>query len=115
SVIDGILLRPLPYPRAGKIVLLKHVPPPTFNAGFDQFPWARTDALFYGEESKTIASVAAFKSDTFNLWSGGEAVRVDGLRASAGFFPTLGVQPILGRIFTPQDDKLGHEHEVILG
>src|SRR6185437_13392453 len=56
SVIDGILLRPLPYPRAGKIVLLKHVPPPTFNAGFDQFPWARTDALFYGEESKTIAS-----------------------------------------------------------
>ena len=43
-----------------------------------------------------------------------DPVRLDGLRASAGFFPTLGVVPALGRTFAPEEDQPGHEHEVIL-
>ncbi len=114
SLVDAVLLRPLPYPNAERIVFPWRLPPRRLDLGHDKIPWGRFDFLFLSQESKTFEYLGAFQSDSFNLTGSGDPVRLDGLRASAGFFPTLGVSPLLGRTFTQEEDYPGREHEVIL-
>ncbi|HEV2296968.1 MAG TPA: ABC transporter permease [Candidatus Acidoferrales bacterium] len=114
SLVDAVLLKPLPFPHAERIVFPWRLPPRGFVLGYDKIPWSRVDFLFLSQESKTFEALGAFQSDSFNLTGSGEPVRVDGLRASAGLFPSLGVSPVLGRTFTDEEDRPGNEHEVIL-
>lgn len=114
SLVDAVLLKPLPFPQAERIVFPWRLPPRGFVLGYDKIPWSRVDFLFLSQESKTFEDLGAFQSDSFNLTGSGEPVRVDGLRASAGLFPSLGVSPALGRTFTDEEDRPGNEHEVIL-
>ena len=115
SLVDAVLLKPLPFPHAERIVFPWRLPKRGLNLGFDTYPWGRVDFLFFSRESKAFEALGAFLSDSFDLTGSGEPVRVDGLRASAGFFPALGVSPALGRTFTDQEDRPGNEHEVVLG
>jgi predicted permease len=115
SVVNAILIKPLPYPHSERILIPWHVPPGGAYLGFSEAPWGRVDAEFAFQESKTFESLGAFKTDSFNLTGSGDPLRLDGLRASAGFFPTMGISPVLGRAFTIEEDQPGHEHEVILG
>ncbi len=114
SLVDAVLLKPLPFPHAERIVFPWRLPKRGLNLGFDYYPWGRVDFLFFNRESKAFDAMGAFLSQSFNLTGSGQPVRVDGLRASAGFFPSLGVRPEIGRIFTDKEDELGNEHEVIL-
>jgi predicted permease len=114
SVVNAILLKPLPYPHAERIVFPWRTAPPGMNLGYNELPWGRIDFLFYSHESKTLQSMGAFLGDSFNLTGSGEPARLDGVRASAGFFPALGMQPALGRTFSPEEDQPGHNHEVVL-
>jgi len=115
GVVNAILLKPLPYPNPDKIVMLWWKAPIS-SAQFDadRFPWGKRDFLHFSQSSKAFQSLGAFKSDFFNFAGSGEPVRLDGLRASAGFFSALGVAPSLGRTFTPEEDQPGREFEVIL-
>jgi len=115
SVVNSILLKPLPYPNPDKIVMLWWKAPIS-SAQFDadRFPWGKRDFLHFSQGSRAFQSLGAFKSDFFNFAGSGEPVRLDGLRASAGFFSALGVVPALGRAFTPEEDQPGREFEVIL-
>ncbi|HEV2616645.1 MAG TPA: ABC transporter permease [Candidatus Acidoferrales bacterium] len=115
SLVDAVLLKPLPFPHAEKIVFPWRLPKRGVNLGFAVYPWGRLDFLFFSQQSRTFEALGAFLSDSFNLTDSGEPERLDGLRVSAGFFPSLGVSPALGRTFTDQEDRLGNEHEVILG
>jgi predicted permease len=114
SVVNTILLKPLPYPHAERILVPWHVPPGGAYLGFSKTPWGRVDSEFVFQESKTFESLSAFKTDSFNLTGSGDPLRLDGLRASAGFFPTMGISPVLGRPFNAEEDQPGHDHEVIL-
>jgi len=114
SLVNAVLLKPLPYPNSQQIVFPWRQPPAGLNVGYNEMPWGRPDFLFFAQESKCFQSVGAFKSDSFNLTGSGDAARLDGLRASAGFFPSLGISPIMGRTFTAEEDQIGHEHEVVL-
>ncbi len=114
SLVNAVLLKPLPYPNSQQIVFPWRQPPAGLDVGYNEIPWGRPDFLFFARESKSFQSVGAFKSDSFNLTGSGEAARLDGLRASAGFFPSLGISPIMGRTFTAEEDQAGHEHEVLL-
>lgn len=115
SLVDAVLLKPLPFPHAEKIVFPWRLPKKGLNLGFDTYPWGRRDFLFFSQQAKTFEALGAFLSDSFNLTGSGEPERLNGLRVSAGFFPSLGVSPALGRTFTDQEDRPGNEHEVILG
>jgi predicted permease len=115
SLVDAVLLKPLPFPDAERIVFPWRLPKRGLNLGFDTYPWGRVDFLFFSRESKAFEALGAFLSDSFDLTGSGDPVRVDGLRASAGFFSALGVSPALGRTFTDQEDRPGNEREVILG
>lgn len=115
SLVNAILLKRLPYPQSDRIVMLWHVPPPGVNIGFDDLPWGQMDFDGLVQETKgTFRDLGAFKADSFNLTHSGEPELLDGIRASAGFFPALGISPALGRTFLPGGDEPGNEHEVIL-
>jgi predicted permease len=114
SVVNAILLKPLPYPDAGRIVLPLRLTPAGLNLGYSEIPWGLPQAWLFRREAKSFESVGALQSASFNLTGSGEPVLLTGLRASAGFFPTLGVAPAIGRVFTAEEDQPGHEHEVVL-
>lgn len=115
SLVDAVLLKPLQYPDSGEIVMPWIVPPKGINiGGFDKFPWDPTQFHALEKETQTYRYIGAFESANFNLTGAGEPALLEGLRVSSGFFPALGVQPVLGRIFTQEEDQPGHEHEVLL-
>jgi predicted permease len=114
SIVNSVLLKPLPYPAADQIVLPWRLAPRGIQLGYNEIPWGRPEFLLLSKESKAFQSLGAFKSDSFNLTGNGEPVRLNGLDASAGFFPALGVEPILGRVFNAEEDTAGHEHVAIL-
>jgi predicted permease len=114
SVVHALLLKPLPYPDAERIVFPWLQAPPGVSVGFDETPWGRWMFNTYDRQTRAFAHVGAFVSGQFNLTGSGEPARLDGLRVSAGFLPALGVAPSLGRVFTREEDRPGHEPVVIL-
>jgi predicted permease len=115
SVVEGILFRPLPYPDAGRIAMVWKMAPLSAVFGGLDYPWGRFDFTLYQRETKAFASLGAFRSETFNLTGHGEPVFLEGMRATAGFFPSLGVRPALGRFFRADEDRPGHELVAVLG
>jgi len=114
SFVNAILLKPLPYSNPDRIVMLWWRAPISSTQNLEQFPWGLRDFAHFSQSTKAFQSIGAFKSDYFNLVGPGDPARLDGLRASAGFFSSLGVAPTLGRTFFPEEDQPGHEFEVIL-
>jgi predicted permease len=110
SVVYGVLLRPLPYPHAERLVGLSQVSP-GYRGGmavnFSQF-------RFIEEQSRVFAHVAASTSVGLNLVSGDAADRVTALRVSKDYFRVLGVAPRLGREFLAEEDRPGGPHAVVL-
>src|ERR1700685_1299854 len=97
SLVNAVLLKPLPYPHSERIVFPWRPPPPGPNFGYGDIPWSRIGFNLFSREAKAFEAVGAFQSDSFNLTGAGDPERLDGLRASSGFFPALGVSPIFGR------------------
>ena len=102
SVVNGVLLNPLAYPRSSRLVALYEQ-----NAGMPEAPISYLNFLDWQRQSKTFASMAIYRHEDFNLTGADRAMRVNGLMISAAFFSTLGVAPSLGRDFTANDDHLG--------
>lgn len=114
SVINAVLLKPLPYKDVERIVIPWRLAPPGQNLGYNEIPWSMRSFQLLAQGSKVFQDLGAFKGDAFNLTGSGEPILLEGLRASAGFFPALGVAPVLGRTFTPDEDRPGHERVVVL-
>jgi predicted permease len=114
SLVNAMLLKPLPYPQPDRIVLPELVSPPGINIGSEYFPWGQIQFRMMTRDAHPFQAVGAFQNDSFNLTGSGDASFLDGYRASAEFFPALGITPALGRTFTAEEDQPGHEYEVIL-
>jgi predicted permease len=114
SLVNAILLKPLPYPDSSRIVLPELISPPGVNLGSEYFPWGQAQFRMLTRDAHPFQTVSAFQNDTFNLTGAGEPASLDGFRASQEFLPALGVSPALGRAFTAEEDQPGHEYEVIL-
>ena len=97
SVVDGVLLRPLPYPEPDRIVDLRHQEP----YGSVSEPEFRD----YRRDMKSLDRLAAYTGYDANLAGDQEPVRMKGARVSDGFFQVLGVAPLLGRIYAPDEEK----------
>jgi putative ABC transport system permease protein len=103
SVIYGVLLRPLPYPAAERLVILtmtgRNVDLPTFVS----YP----DYVDLRDRTHSFDDSACFVDDVFNVTGVEPAVAVDGRRVNWNFFQLLGVKPQVGRLFAPSDDQAG--------
>ncbi|HXQ97420.1 MAG TPA: ABC transporter permease [Candidatus Limnocylindrales bacterium] len=109
SIVNGVLLNPLPYPQAGELVSINGKTPGA-NAG----PITYLNFLDWQRESKTFSSMAMYRNQDFNFTGADLAERVSGYMISADFFSTLRVNPILGRSFRPEEDQVGVGPVVIL-
>ncbi|HEY6399959.1 MAG TPA: ABC transporter permease, partial [Blastocatellia bacterium] len=110
SVVNTVLLNPLPYPEPERLVWLRESRPPTnpqaaVSPG-NFFDWRGQNNVF--------EQMAAFREDGFNLQVGDEPKRLNGAKVTADFFATLGVQPATGRAFLPAEDAPGGDRVVIL-
>ncbi|HEV2314462.1 MAG TPA: ABC transporter permease [Candidatus Acidoferrales bacterium] len=110
SVVNGVLLNPLPYPRAEQLTAIYGETP-----GATQGYVTYLNFLDWQRDSKTFSSMAMYRHEDYNLTGSSQALRVSGYMISAEFFSTLGVKPILGRTFRTDDDQLGAGPVVILG
>ena len=110
SVVNGVLLNPLPYAHPDKLVTVTSFEP-QFGEGSISYP----DLQDWVRENRTLSSLAGYRSfQSFNLIGQTDAQRVSAVNVSASFFPTLGVTPILGRNFSPAEDQLNGPPAVIL-
>src|SRR5215212_5737124 len=101
SVVNELLLRPLPYRDAERIVTLWEVSP----GGRHQNTTSRANFRRWREQSTSYEHISAFTDQRFNLTGNGEPEELSVQFATAEFFKVLGVDPILGRTFLPEDDK----------
>jgi putative ABC transport system permease protein len=111
SVVNAVLLRPLPFPEPERIVWLRESHPPS---NLPQFSVTFPTFLDWRSQNRVFAQMAAYREDGFNLQAGDEPKRVNGARVTVDFFATLGVRPEVGRAFSPQEDAPGGERVVIL-
>lgn len=109
SVVNGVLLNPLPFPHPEQIVSMFEAIP-NFDNGSISYP----NFVDWRRMNRTFASMAVYRSTGFSLSGNGEPERLRGEMVSAGFFEILGVNPVLGRTFSADEDRLGANPTVMI-
>jgi putative ABC transport system permease protein len=102
SVVDGVLLRPLPYPDAERIVQLREV-----NSKGTLIQFAEPNFRDVRARSHTLEAVAQYNGELITVTGGSEPVRAQTYAVSGDFFRVLGTQPLVGRQFAPDESKPG--------
>jgi predicted permease len=102
SIVNGVLLNPLPYPQPDQLVTL-HESKPNFNTGSISYP----NFLDWQKDNRTLSAVAVSRSYSFSLTGMGPAEQAQAQLVTSDFFPILGVKPATGRMFVPADDQIG--------
>ncbi|HYO13759.1 MAG TPA: ABC transporter permease [Thermoanaerobaculia bacterium] len=110
SVVDGVLLRPLPFPEADRLAT---VLPTSGEGNWNAFSWLNYVDL--RDQTRALSGVAAYSGGSINLASvGGEPERLVGIYATSNLFPVLKVQPLIGRFYTPDEDRRGGPRLAVL-
>lgn len=112
TVVNTVLLRPLPMPNANRLVVLEHVAPK-----LTPLEMGMSDALYvlYANESHTLERVALFENAHVSLTDPGNPQWVPAAQVSASFFDVVQVPPHIGRVFTGDDERPGAPPVVVLG
>ena len=112
SVVNAVLLRPLPYQQPERLVMVWQRL--TGATSYPSLPCSPPDYIDYRDQTQTLENVAAFLNDNFTLTTPSGAERVPGSRVSADLFPLLGISPLRGRTFTTAEDKFGADPVAVL-
>src|SRR5215208_1112535 len=110
SVVDGVLLKPLPIANPDRVILLRESRLPQFPA----FSVSPGNFLTWRREAKTFETMAAIGGSSLILTGLGDPERLRGDRVTAELFPLLAVPPIAGRYFLPSEDKPGANAVTVL-
>ncbi|MGD0631272.1 MAG: ABC transporter permease [Terracidiphilus sp.] len=109
SIVNTVLLNPLPYPHPDELVSVHES-----KANFDQGSISYPNFLDWQRNNKTLAALAISHQRRFTLTGTGDAERLPGDYVSSDFFSILGVKPALGRLFTPGEDEIGRSPLVVI-
>lgn len=112
SVINAVLLRPLPFPEPDRLVTVNNSYP---KANLSRAGVSIPDFLDRTARAPSIESGALITWESLNLGGGDQPTRVMALRATPSLFSMLGATPALGRVFTASEAQPGQEHVVVLG
>ena len=105
TVVNAVLLRPLPYKDPGRLVTLLH---------YGTAPVAVANYLDWRDQSRSFEAMGAAEAWSPNLTGSTPPEHLRGLQVTRNLMPMLGIEPMLGRLFRPGEDQPGSEHEVIL-
>jgi putative ABC transport system permease protein len=111
TLVERLLLSPLPYRDAGRLIWIWNVPPRATAAPRGLFA---TDIDEIRRESRLFESMGGAFPGSWNVTGAGEPMRLAGVRVTADYFPTLGAQPQVGRLFLPEEYHTGREMVAIL-
>jgi len=112
SVVEGVLLKPLPYPHPEQLVAVWHTAPGINLAKINMSP---SNYFIYREQNRVFQDIGIYSGDSVSVTGSATPERVPALDVSDGLLPILGVPPALGRWFSHDDDLPGHAPTVILG
>src|SRR5712692_9122684 len=112
SVINAVLLRPLPYREPDRLVTIWEESP---ERGMYQMPVSFANLRDWVDQNHTFEQISAYTFTNLNLSGTGEPARLGAVRSSANLFSLVGAAPLLGRTFLPEEDKQGANRVVILG
>src|SRR6266478_7926085 len=102
SVVNAVLLRPLPYKDPDKLVHVHRMQPP-----IERGPISRPDFFEWRDKQEVFAGIGAYDYQTFNLTGSDQAERVFAARVTGNFFELFGVPPAAGRLISVSDDEPG--------
>jgi putative ABC transport system permease protein len=111
SVVNTVLLRPLPFKEPDRVVMVWER---RANSGEANIPISGHEFVGWREQSRVFDGMAIIRGDGFTLTGNGEPEAINAERVSADFFTVLGVPPMLGRIFAPGEDQAGRNNIVAL-
>ncbi len=116
SVIDAVLLEPLPFHDPDRVVrIIMNRPPMPGEGGPSRIPSLTTDDFQdYRDQARMVSDVGLYSPQSLTLTDTDEPVRLDGARVSPGMFRLLGVSPILGRSFEASEETPGNDRVIIL-
>jgi predicted permease len=109
SIVNGVLLNPLPFSQPDELVAV-YAKSPTFEQSSITYP----NFLDWHKDNQSFSSLAAFRSEDYNLTGAGQPERLHGHQISADFFAMLGVKPVLGRDFRAEEDQAGANPVVLI-
>jgi putative ABC transport system permease protein len=114
SVVNAVLLRPLPFADASRLVRVWHVPPEKNFPGMTTFPVSAANYMDWERENQVFDHMAIYTYHGFTVTGGDKPEQLAAAAVSSGFFATLGVRPMLGRVLSPDEDQPGRSHVVVL-
>ena len=112
SIVEGVLLRPLPFPDSGRLMVLADRLEGADIGGNGEAGVTVPDIRAYSRDTKSFAAIGGYTYSGYELSGVGEAAQVSAARLTAGVFSTLGVAPQLGRVFTADEDE--HSQQVVV-
>jgi hypothetical protein len=110
SIVNSVLLKPLPYRDSEHLVLIQERIPQVSSLFFSV---SAPDVLDMQRRTRSLDAVAGFQREQLNLSGHSRPKRINAARVSANLFPMLGISPQLGRSFTTEDDSPGHPVAVL--
>jgi len=111
SVLEGVLLKPLPYPRAEELVGVWHTAPGFNIADLNMSP---SNYFIYREQGQTLQDIGLYQGDSASVTGIAEPEQVHVMRVSDATLPLLGISPLLGRTFSKEDDQPKAAKTVVL-
>jgi hypothetical protein len=112
TVVNAVMLRPLPFPDPDRLI---NVYETNLARGWTSFSASHPNFLDWRDRGKSFERLAAWRGASFTASSGGTPEAVAGAAVTEAFFPMLGVTPVLGRNFLPEEDRPGGSRAVIVG
>ncbi|HJT68606.1 MAG TPA: ABC transporter permease, partial [Terriglobales bacterium] len=113
SVVECVLLRPLPFPDSGRLVQLSNSIQGVDTGGNDEQGVTAPDIRNYMRDTHSFDSLGGYQPNTYELSGIGEPAEINATRMSGGVFPALQVQPLMGRYFTQEEDDQKQQVAVV--
>jgi putative ABC transport system permease protein len=114
SVVNAVLLRPLPYSDPERIAMVYHVPPQKSFPGMKIFAVSPANYLDWKSQNSVFDAMSIFHGTTMTVTGKDQPEALPGMVVSSEFFQVFGATPIMGRTFTPEEDTDGHGNVVVL-
>jgi putative ABC transport system permease protein len=114
SVVNGLLLRPLPYPEAEQIVDVWHTPPQQAFPGLDRFSVSPANYIDWKAQNTTFEQMAVYTYTGLSLSTSNDPLPLIGAAVSSDFFSVLRSNPMQGRGFTPDEERVGSDQVVVI-